>query len=305
MGYRILGRITKTRTRLYLPALIALGLMALLLVASGSGIQALAPPPSGGAIITRVSVSSFGVEGNFNSFGSSVSADGRYVAFDSYASNVVPGDSNSSSDVFVRDLQTGATTRVSVSSAGAEANGDSLFASISADGRYVAFHSLASNLVVGDTNGVNDVFVHDRDTGVTTRVSVSSLGVEVTSTASTPASAQTGASSPSTPRPPPWCRETPTAQETYSSTTVIRESPPVSQCPRQASKATATACLRASARTGASSPSVPSPPTWLQPTPMLSRTYSSTTVILGSLLGHRCPRQASKATREASFPASA
>ena len=178
MGYRILGRITKTRTRLYLPALIALGLMALLLMANGSGIQALAPPPGGGSIITRVSLSSFGVEGNFNSFYPSVSADGRYIAFESYATNLVPGDTNGVADVFVRDLQTGATTQVSVDSAGLQGNGDSLFASISADGRYVAFHSLASNLVVGDTNGVDDVFVHDRDTGVTERVSVSSGSVE-------------------------------------------------------------------------------------------------------------------------------
>ena len=113
----------------------------------------------------RVSVDSAGVEGNGGSDRPSVSADGRYVAFHSQASNLVPGDTNGTADVFVRDIVTGITTRVSVDSAGSQADGDSWEPSISADGRYVAFYSGASNLVSGDTYGLTDVFVHDRHLG--------------------------------------------------------------------------------------------------------------------------------------------
>ena len=106
----------------------------------------------------------------------SLSADGRYVAFASQASNLVTGDTNGTSDVFVRDRQTGATTRVSVDSSGTQGNNGSAEPSLSADGRYVAFTSQADNLVTGDTNGKADVFVHDRQTAQTTRVSVDSAG---------------------------------------------------------------------------------------------------------------------------------
>ncbi len=125
---------------------------------------------------TRISVDSAGGEGKGQSQGPSISADGRYVAFASQASNLVPGDNNATFDVFVHDRQTGETTRVSVDSAGNEGNGSSINAAISADGRHVAFESSASNLVAGDTNGFADIFVHDRQTGQTTRVSVDSAG---------------------------------------------------------------------------------------------------------------------------------
>ena len=125
---------------------------------------------------TRVSVDSTGGQGNGSSSRASMSADGRYVAFHSLAEDLVPGDTNGFTDVFVHDRDTAQTTRVSVSSAGGQGNGASSWASISADGRYVAFYSLADNLVPGDTNGEYDVFVHDRDTGQTTRVSVDSAG---------------------------------------------------------------------------------------------------------------------------------
>jgi Tol biopolymer transport system component len=129
-------------------------------------------------LTTRVSVDSAGVEGNGPSFVPSISTDGRYVAFESLASNLVPGDGNGAFDCFVHDRQTGLTTRVSVSSAGAEGNGGSAGPSISASGRYVAFYSDASNLVPGDGNGWSDCFVHDRRTGRTMRVSVDSAGAE-------------------------------------------------------------------------------------------------------------------------------
>jgi Tol biopolymer transport system component len=115
-----------------------------------------------------------------NGFGPPViSADGRYVAFASLASNLVAGDTNGTVDVFVRDRAAGVTRRVSVASDTAQANGASTNPSISADGRYVAFQSQASNLVADDhTPFVTDVFVHDLQTGATVRASVGLGGVD-------------------------------------------------------------------------------------------------------------------------------
>ena len=89
-----------------------------------------------------------------------ISADGRFVAFESVASNLVAGDTNRADDVFVRDRLAGVTRRVSVG-AGGQANGSSFSPAISANGRSVAFGSSSSNLVRGDTNGTFDVFVRD------------------------------------------------------------------------------------------------------------------------------------------------
>jgi tricorn protease-like protein len=125
---------------------------------------------------SRVSLSSAGVQPNADSEWPSISADGRFVAFESFASNVVANDDNDYTDVFVRDRETGKTRRVSVTSGGTEGNGQSIWASISADGRFVAFMSQASNLAGGDTNGTWDVFVHDRETAKTRRVSLSTAG---------------------------------------------------------------------------------------------------------------------------------
>ena len=113
--------------------------------------------------------------------GPSISADGRFVAFVSLASTFVPGDTNGRGDLFVRDRRNGTTERVSVSSTGVQQDdGWPYFEpSISADGRFVAFASDASNLVAGDTNGPYeyDVFLRDRRNGTTTLVNVSSTGV--------------------------------------------------------------------------------------------------------------------------------
>ena len=126
----------------------------------------------------RVSVDSLGTAGNSFSYYASISSDGRHVAFESMASNLVPGDTNLVRDIFVHDRQTGVTDRVSVDSLGTQGNEISWSSSISTDGRYVAFCSDASNLVPGDTNGAADIFVHDRQTSVTERVSVDSLGTQ-------------------------------------------------------------------------------------------------------------------------------
>ncbi len=148
----------------------------LLLAVFAVGLCAL--PSASGAVTptSRVSVSTAGAQANGHSLSASISADGRYVAFYSSATNLVAGDTNGRRDVFLRDTQTGKTTRVSISSSGAQANGESFGPSISPDGRYVAFYSDASNLAPGDTNNADDVFVHDNQTGATTRVSISSTG---------------------------------------------------------------------------------------------------------------------------------
>jgi hypothetical protein len=142
---------------------------------------------------TRVNVSSGGAEANGLAFNQPVlSADARFIVFPSPASNLVPNDTNvcggvapiflvpGCPDIFVHDRVTRTTTRVSVDSTGAQADGASLRTVISADGRIVAFDSLATNLVSGDDNGEIDVFVHDRQTGATTRVSVSGTGAQAT-----------------------------------------------------------------------------------------------------------------------------
>ena len=127
---------------------------------------------------SRVSVSSGGVEGNADSVIPSISGDGRYVAFFGYANNLVQGDTNGNQDAFVHDRETGQTTRVSVDSSGGQVQYGGASPFLSGDGRFAAFLSVDPKLVPGDSNGTWDVFVHDRLSGMTTRVSVSSSGVE-------------------------------------------------------------------------------------------------------------------------------
>ncbi|MCC7011901.1 MAG: hypothetical protein IT454_04990 [Planctomycetes bacterium] len=148
-------------------------------------LAAAAPPAVAqvSGVITRASLSSTGVDANGASVTNSatplsISSDGRFVAFNSAATNLVSVDTNGIPDVFVRDLLLGTTERVSVTSSGGQAIGDSSArgsygTALNADGRYVAFYSYSPNLVSGDTGGFCDVFVHDCATGATERVSVS------------------------------------------------------------------------------------------------------------------------------------
>jgi RHS repeat-associated protein len=112
--------------------------------------------------MTRESIGTTGTEAVQTSNSPRLSADGRYIAFESIAPNLVLGDTNGAEDVFVRDRVTGVTTRVSVDSCGGQGIGPSTDAAISPDGRYAAFSSTATNMVWGDTNGLDDAFVHDR-----------------------------------------------------------------------------------------------------------------------------------------------
>jgi Tol biopolymer transport system component len=124
----------------------------------------------------RVSIGSGGVQANGPSGNPDISRDGRYVVFESRASNLVPGDTNGKPDIFVRDLFAGTTTLVSVARGGGPANGTSGSAAISSNGRVVSFSSHASNLVRRDRNGITDVFVRVIPEGRTELVSVSSRG---------------------------------------------------------------------------------------------------------------------------------
>jgi hypothetical protein len=132
--------------------------------------------------LTLVSRGANGV-GNASSNLPQLSADGRFVAFVSAASNLVANDTNGTSDVFVYTVSTGALEIVSVSSTGAQANGASGAGScggncfsLSADGRFVAFESLATNLAALDIDTASDIFLRDRQTGTTTLVSQTSAG---------------------------------------------------------------------------------------------------------------------------------
>ncbi len=130
------------------------------------------------ATTERVSLADSGAQSNDDSFDMSISGDGRFVTFWSYATNLVPGDVGFHADVFLRDRQLGRTERVSVSGAGIAGNDDSFKGVLTPDGRFVVFLSYASNLVPGDTNHCLDVFVRDRQAGTVERVDLSSSGAE-------------------------------------------------------------------------------------------------------------------------------
>ncbi|MEW6473009.1 MAG: hypothetical protein AB1679_12130 [Actinomycetota bacterium] len=138
----------------------------------------LAQPAAPGATV-RVSVPASGGEASGFATAPSappaVSADGNIVAFESDSSNLVGGDTNGVSDIFVRDRAAGKTERVSVGTDGTQGNKGSFRPGISADGRFVVFESAATNLLAGgaDSNGVKDIFIRDRQTGETKRVSES------------------------------------------------------------------------------------------------------------------------------------
>lgn len=131
----------------------------------------------------RASVKSGGVQVSATGYvglSASLSADGSRVAFSSSATNLVPGDTNAVQDIFIRDVPANTTTRLTMNDDGMQAmGGHSLAPSLSADGRFVAFSSAATNLVYGDTNGQVDIFVRDNRKYQRRRVSVSSQGTQL------------------------------------------------------------------------------------------------------------------------------
>lgn len=134
----------------------------------------------------RVSVAADGGEGWGSARYPSISADGRYVAFESDSPNLVAGDTNNKFDIFVRDLQENTTTRVSIATDGTQANDHSLHPDISCGGDMVTFESYASNLVSGDTNGKVDIFVRDLLINDTERVSMAADGTQANNDSSYP-----------------------------------------------------------------------------------------------------------------------
>lgn len=124
----------------------------------------------------RVSVAMGGAQSNGDSDSAAISSDGRFIAFHSTASNLVPGDTNGADDVFVYDRQMGTTRRMSVATGGSQGDNHSFDVAVSANGRWVAFYSGARNLVSNDTNGAMDVFVHAYQAGMTRRVSIATGG---------------------------------------------------------------------------------------------------------------------------------
>ena len=130
--------------------------------------------------------SSGNVANNTSSAPPAISGDGRYVAFDSRATNLVSGDTNGLPDVFVRDTTNDATTRISVSSSGTQSDGVSTDPRISYDGRYVVFDSGADNLVSGVNNGYSHIYIHDTQAGTTSVVDTSSTGLVANSDSQSP-----------------------------------------------------------------------------------------------------------------------
>jgi len=143
--------------------------------------------PTVGSRTELISVSSSGEPANSDSWMPALSSDARYVAFMSYATNLVPGETNDLPNIFVRDRTIGETKLLSRTPSGAPGNGESWGPSISADGRWIAFFSTASDLVSGDTNGTSDAFLYDNATETLTRVSVASSGDEADGWSSWPA----------------------------------------------------------------------------------------------------------------------
>ncbi len=130
--------------------------------------------------VTLLSADGAGVQGNGASRYPSISPNGKWVAFESIASNLVAGDANGSRDAFVRDMRHGTIARASVSSGGVEGNNHSDEPVVSNNGRYVAFWSYATNFVAADGNGSTDEFLRDMKAGTTIRISEPAGGGDAT-----------------------------------------------------------------------------------------------------------------------------
>ena len=173
LGIRMMSAMNTTPALRGVGLAVLASLSALVLPAHPAGAISQKKPVTG-----IVSVALNGSTANGNSLESDLSGLGRSIAFSSTGTNIVAGDTNGTRDVFVRNTQAAATTRVSVSTAGVPGNGPSDQPSISHNGRWVVFRSTATNLVAGDTNGKADIFRRDLQLGTTTRVSVANVGAK-------------------------------------------------------------------------------------------------------------------------------
>ena len=130
--------------------------------------------------VIRANTNSAGIQANNSAFYPGITTDGRYVVFQSNATNLVESDTNNASDIFLKDLQTGIIARVSTDSSGTQSNKNSATPQITPDGRYLIFSSYATNLVTDDTNGLSDIYLKDLKSGIVTRVNTTSTGNQVT-----------------------------------------------------------------------------------------------------------------------------
>jgi Tol biopolymer transport system component len=252
----------------------------------------------------RASLGAGGVESDGASRYPSISRDGRFVAFESQGTNLVPSDANGARDVFVRDLVAGTTVRASESAAGVEGDGDSLDASISPDGRFVAFESVATNLVPGDGNGASDVFVKDLQTGAIVRVSVDSSGNEGQRPQPRPVALPTSVSPcPSRARPRTSSRATGTGTRISSSTTSSRGRRSGRASRRRGRRRTPARTTGRSPRTGGTWRSSAWPRTSSRPTRTRASTSSCATSWRGRRSASASARSGSRATGTASTPA--
>jgi Tol biopolymer transport system component len=166
----------------------------LVLITNGASVPALFPSRWNVFLRNRTNVATTLISlnadatsgGNGDSFAAGVSTNGRYVLFESWASDLVANDTNNFSDVFIRDLASNTTARVSISTTGENPNGGSHGATFTPDGRYVTFVSGASNLVLNDTNGIEDIFVRDLQLGPTVLVSLGATSENFTRGSASP-----------------------------------------------------------------------------------------------------------------------
>ena len=227
-------------------------------------------------VTERVSLAAGGVQATSSSSRPSISDDGRYVAFESLATNLVPNDTNAKSDIFVYDRELDTIERVSLDSAGVQGDKESYLPSISGDGRYVAFRSLATNFVAADTNNASDVFVYDRQTDTIQRVSQSDAGIGGNAESIFPDDQQGRAvRGVRVCRVEPDRRATRTAFGMCSSTTGRRRPSAASAWGRAASPATSVQRTPPSDPTGSTWHTSQRPPTWWQAIRTASRTSSS------------------------------
>jgi WD40-like Beta Propeller Repeat len=241
-------------------------LTATVTVAFAAGAQADAAHVTGWT--SRIGAAASGGDPDLYSHRPAISAEGRYVVFESGASNLVPGDTNGVLDVFVRDTRTGVTSRVSLTSAGGQIDRHSHSAAISADGRYVAFTSHGTNILPGDANRLGNVYVRDRVAGTTLRAGPPAMVGDYDNNAATPSISADGryvsygtyaalvpTDTNGTADIYVWARETGALERISVSV--------------QAGTPTVTTTRPTSAATGATWRSAPVPPTW-------SRTLTTT-----------------------------
>ena len=257
------------------------------------------------ATVTCVSVDAHGSQVDADSANPCISSDGRYVAFESSATNLVDGDANGRKDIFVYDMENATVELVSLADDGTQGAGSSAAPSISGDGRYVAFHSFAANLVDGDANGTSDVFVYDRQTDTIARVSVDTAGNDGDGPAPMPPLTARDVMWPLNPWRPIWWMATITRSR-MSLFTIAGSRPRSGPAnPPREPRETPPVAMPPSARTVVTWPLNHRPPIWLMVMPTRKTISSSSTETRPTWKWSACPMPAYRALWPATTPPSA